>query len=83
MLLKKEYEGKPLPNQRLGFGSITGKESGMEVYLHSGFWGTIFMHIPEYNCSIALNNTNDGDSDALQRVIDYVLWLGKQKNKSS
>jgi len=70
MLLKKEYnnEGKALPEQRLGFGSIVGKESGIELYLHSGFWGTIFMHIPKYNCSIAVNNTYDGDSNTLQRV---------------
>jgi len=84
MLLKKDYEniGEALPEQRLGFGSIVGKESGIEVYLHSGFWGTIFMHLPEYNCSIALNNTYDGESNALQRVLDYVIWLGN-KNKDS
>ncbi|WP_350286312.1 serine hydrolase domain-containing protein [uncultured Croceitalea sp.] len=81
MLLKKSYEGKrkKLPNQRLGFTSIIGKESGTEVYLHSGFWGTIFLHIPAYNCSIALNYTYDGDSEALQRTIDFVLEQGKKK----
>jgi len=84
MLLKREYDskGNALPEQRLGFTSIVGKQSGIELYLHSGFWGTNFMHIPEYNCSIAINNTYDGDSSALQRVLDYVIWLGK-KNKDS
>nr|WP_299346384.1 serine hydrolase domain-containing protein [Allomuricauda sp.] len=81
MLLKKEFDdkGEGLPEQRLGFGSIVGKKSGLEVYMHTGFWGTVFMHIPAYNCSIAFNNTNDGDSEVLQRTIDYVLELGKKK----
>lgn len=81
MLLKKEYEltGKNLPTARLGFGSIVVKETGLELYLHSGFWGTLFIHIPEYNCSIAINDTNNTDSDATQRVIDYVRWLYKNR----
>lgn len=83
MLLKKEYDGKgkSLPSQRLGFGAIVGKKSGLEVYLHTGFWGTVFMHIPKYNCSIALNNTNEGDSAVLQRTLDYVVKLGKKQGK--
>ncbi len=81
MLLKMGYEDRSgvLPAQRLGFTSIIGKKSGVEVYLHSGFWGTVFMHIPAYNCSIALNNTYDGNSDVLQQTIDYVLAKGKNK----
>jgi D-alanyl-D-alanine carboxypeptidase len=83
MLLKKEYDNieKMLPSQRLGFGSILGKETGIEAYLHSGFWGTAFMHFPRYNCSIAMNNTNDGDSEVLQRVVDYIRWLDEEKKK--
>jgi len=85
MLLKQAYasQGQPLPNQRLGFTTIIGKTSGLEVYLHSGFWGTVFMHIPAYNCSIAINNPYDGDSKALQRVLDYVIWLGKKNKKGN
>ena len=81
MLLKKEYrtDGKSLPDQRLGFGSIVGKESGLEVYMHDGFWSTVFIHIPAFNCSIAMNNTNDADSKVLQRTIDYVRWVNKEK----
>ncbi len=81
MLLKMGYGDRSgvLPAQRLGFTSIIGKKSGVEVYLHSGFWGTVFMHIPAYNCSIALNNTYDGNSDVLQQTIDYVLAKGKNK----
>ncbi|NER17138.1 serine hydrolase domain-containing protein [Spongiivirga citrea] len=83
MLLQKEYDanGKELPNQRLGFGSIKGKDSGIEVFLHSGFWGTLFLHFPAYNCSIAINDTNDGDNMITQRVIDYVQWLAERKQQ--
>ncbi len=83
MLLKKAYPGKEkkLPNQRLGFGAIVGKKTGLEVYLHTGFWGTVFMHIPKYNCSIALNNTNDGDSAVLQRTLDYIVQKGKKQGE--
>ena len=82
MLLKKEYKSleKELPEQRLGFGAIVGKESGVELYTHSGFWGTVFMHHKDYNCSIALNYTNDGDTKVLQRVIDYIKWLHDRQN---
>ena len=81
MLLKKEYQRttKRLPTARLGFGSVVGKESGLELYVHSGFWGTLFIHIPSYNCSIAINDTNNTDSEATQRVVDYVKWLNENK----
>lgn len=84
MLLKKGFveNSRPLPEKRLGFGSIVGKKSGLEVYLHEGFWGTVFLHIPQYNCSIAINHTNDGDSQVLQRVVDYLAWLNN-RNKDS
>lgn len=81
MLLKKNYStnGEALPNQRLGFTSVVGEKTGLTAYLHTGFWGTVFIHIPEYNCSIAMNYTYDGDSDAIQQTVDYVLELGKKK----
>ncbi|MEO1485956.1 MAG: serine hydrolase domain-containing protein [Bacteroidota bacterium] len=81
MLLLKDYDGDPLPNQRLGFTSIFGKKSGVTVYLHTGFWGTVFIHIPKCDCSIAMNYTMDGDSDALQNTIDYVLGECKKLRK--
>ena len=79
MLLREGYDsgGKELPDYRLGMGSITWKESGTEAFLHSGFWGTIFIHFPDYDCSIAVNDTN-GDSGVLQKVVDYMQWLDEQ-----
>lgn len=81
MLLKSEYTGDPLTAYRLGFGYIKGRESGVEAYMHSGFWGTLFMHFPAYNCSIAINHTTDDDNEVLQRVVDYMQWLDKEQKK--
>lgn len=78
MLLKSEFSGDPLTEYRLGFGYIKGK-SGIEAYLHSGFWGTLFIHFPAYNCSIAINHTNDESNGALQKVINYVQWLAENQ----
>ncbi len=79
MLLKKEYnsQGKTLPAQRLGFASLVGKKSGIQAYFHEGFWGTSFLYFPSYNWSIAVNYTNDGNSNVLQRVVGYMKWLNE------
>lgn len=81
MLLKKEHTNLEdvLPEQRLGFGAVVGKKSGAELYMHSGFWGTLFAHYPKFNTSIAINNTVDGDSEVFQKVINYIKWLSKNK----
>jgi len=79
MLLKSEFTGDPLTEYRLGFEYIKGKQSKIEAYMHSGFWGTLFIHFPTYNCSIAINNTNDESNGALQKVIDYVQWLAENQ----
>ncbi|MEM6892724.1 MAG: serine hydrolase domain-containing protein [Bacteroidota bacterium] len=81
MLLLKDHAGDSLPNQRLGFTSIVGEKSGVTVYLHTGFWGTVFIHIPVCNCSIAMNYTKDGESDAIQNTVDYILEQGKKYRK--
>ncbi|WP_299681547.1 serine hydrolase [uncultured Dokdonia sp.] len=79
MLLKSEFSGDPLTEYRLGFGYIKGKKSDIEAYMHSGFWGTLFIHFPAYNCSIAINHTNDESNGALQKVINYIQWLAEQQ----
>jgi D-alanyl-D-alanine carboxypeptidase len=70
--------GKALPQYRLGLEYVRGKKTKTEAFFHNGFWGTVFMHFPPENCSIAMNNTNDVDHDTLQRVVDYILWLAKR-----
>lgn len=70
MLLKSEYSRDLLAEYRLGFGYIKGKKSGIEAYMHSGFWGTLFIYFPGYDCSIAINHTVDKSNGALQKVVD-------------
>ncbi|GAA3510728.1 serine hydrolase domain-containing protein [Aquimarina addita] len=85
MLLQKDFIPKvkgELPEYRLGFGNIRSKTSDVEAFLHAGFWETIFMHFPKYNCSIAINHTN-GDSKTLQKVINYVQWLDKNQKRNT
>lgn len=79
MLLKSEFPSDQLTEYRLGLGYIKGKKSGIEAYMHSGFWGTLFIHFPAYNCSIAINHTNDESNGALQKVINYIQWLAEDK----
>ncbi len=79
MLLKKDFDSgnRNLPDYRLGLGYTKTKSSKVEVYMHSGFWGTLFVYIPAYKCSIAINHTN-GDSQTLKKVGTYIKWLQEQ-----
>jgi len=80
LLLDGRYKEGNIPKQRLGFDSYYSKKLDVETYLHSGFWGTLFVYIPSFNASIAINNTQDGDvdGDVLTNVIYYLQWLDKQ-----
>jgi len=40
------------------------------IYLHEGFWGTIWLHFPEYNWTMAANYTNDANG---VRIIQKTL----------
>lgn len=77
MLLKSEFSGDLLAKYRLGFGYIKVKKSGIEAYMHSGFWGTFFIYFPEYDCSIAINHTVDENNGALPKMVDYIQWFDK------
>lgn len=80
LLLDGRYMEGNIPKQRLGFDSYYSKKLDVETYLHSGFWGTLFVYIPTFNASIAINNTQDGDvdGDVLTNVIYYLEWLDKK-----
>ena len=42
---------------------------GLKAYMHDGFWGTSFIHIPELNCSIAVNYTHGYGYRLLKKTI--------------
>lgn len=45
---------------------------GTTIYLHEGFWGTIWLHFPEYNWTMAANYTNDANG---VRIIQKTLKI--------
>ncbi len=46
---------------------------GMDGYMHSGFWGTVILHIPDLKATIAIDTLN-GSTD---RLIKKVVWYLK------
>ena len=69
MLSKPNFPPDYIPYKdcRLGIFKIT--LYGMEVFMHSGIWGTQLIHIPAYNASIALNHTNWGQYYVLKQIV--------------
>lgn len=69
MLSKSDFSSDytPYKDYRLGVYKVT--LYGMEVFMHSGIWGTQLIHIPAYNASIALNHTNWGQYYVLKQIV--------------
>jgi len=42
---------------------------GEMVYMHKGMWGTILLHVPKYNCSIAINYANTYHDRLLKKAV--------------
>lgn len=42
---------------------------GKKAYMHNGLWGTLLVHIPEYNCTVAINYTNKYYERLLKKVV--------------
>lgn len=63
---------------RLGLQAVT--IFGKEAYMHSGFWQTYAIYIPEYNASIALNFTRNGSSKyAIKKAITILNQISVDK----
>ena len=83
MLSKHDFSADYVPykDYRLGIYKVT--LYGMEVFMHSGIWGTQLMYIPTYNASIALNHTNWGQYYVLKQIVHllgrYVVIHSSQK----
>ncbi len=79
MLSKQEFPVDYRPNKdyRLGVYKVT--LYGMEVFMHSGIWGTQLIHIPAYNASVALNHTNWGQYYVLKQIVHL---LGRYASKN-
>ncbi len=56
-------------------------EEGVELFMHDGFWGTLWVHIPDYNCTITTNYTNDGSAGVVSSSFRVVKELLKKQKK--
>ncbi len=52
---------------------------GMDAFMHSGFWGTKFIHVPDINITIAVDAL-DGSTDRLLKKV--ILYLKKAKDQN-
>jgi D-alanyl-D-alanine carboxypeptidase len=54
-------------NYRMGIQSVT--IDGVELFYHSGFWGSLAGYFPQYKCAIAMNFTGEYDSALVQEFV--------------
>lgn len=74
MLAPVHYREKPRMDYRKGMYMIS--INGMDVYTHTGFWGTQVIYIPSMNTSIAVNYsqvwTKSRYAPVLKEIIDIL-----------
>jgi D-alanyl-D-alanine carboxypeptidase len=74
MLTPVHYREKPRMDYRKGMYMIS--INGMDVYTHTGFWGTQVIYIPSMNTSIAVNYsqawTKSRYAPVLKEIIDIL-----------
>ncbi len=51
---------------------------GMDAYMHSGFWGTVFIHVPDLNTTIAADAVNGSTDRLLKKTILYIKNVQNQ-----
>lgn len=69
MLSKPDFPSDYIPYKDYRLGIYKINLYGMEVFMHSGIWGTQLIHIPDYNASVALNHTNWGQYYVLKQIV--------------
>jgi len=52
---------------------------GKKGYMHNGIWGTQLLHIPEMNCTIAINYTHGQRNRLMKKAVLVVNNLWKKK----
>lgn len=52
---------------------------GKKAYMHAGLWGTAIVHIPSYNCTIAVNNTAARWDRLLKQTVLVIKNLQERK----
>lgn len=67
---------KTFRDYRMGLWKVS--TYGMDVYMHSGLWGTSMVYVPELKCGIATNVTKGRSDRLLKKTILTVQNLSKQ-----
>ncbi len=55
---------------------------GEKAYMHSGLWGTHLLHLPKYNCSIAIKYVNGHGERLLKKTILVIKNLYESNQAS-
>ena len=78
MLSKSGLDEASDSDYRLGLQAVT--IFGEEAYMHSGFWQTYAIYVPEHNASIAVNFTKNGSSKyVIKKVISILSQISNDK----
>lgn len=77
MLAPVQYSEKPRLDYRKGMYLIT--INGLDVYTHTGFWGTQVVYIPSMNTSIAVNYSQVWNKRGPAPVIPEIITLLQKK----
>ena len=77
MLLPVRYNEKPSMDYRKGMYMIN--INGMDVYTHTGFWGTQVVYIPSMNTSIAVNYSQVWDKRGPAPVLPEIIAILQRK----
>jgi D-alanyl-D-alanine carboxypeptidase len=73
MLAPVHYREKPRLDYRKGMYMIS--INGMDVYTHTGFWGTQVIYIPSMNTSIAVNYSQVWTKSRYAPVLKEVIGI--------
>lgn len=73
MLAPVHYREKPRMDYRKGMYMIS--INGMDVYTHTGFWGTQVIYIPLMNTTIAVNYSQRWNERGQAPVLDELITL--------
>ena len=73
MLVPVSYREKPRMDYRKGMYMI--KVNGIDVFTHTGFWGTQVVYIPQLNTSIATNYSSVWDKRGPAPVIPEIIKI--------
>ncbi|MBK9389314.1 MAG: beta-lactamase family protein [Bacteroidetes bacterium] len=77
MLAPVHYREKPRLDYRKGMYMIS--INGMDVYTHTGFWGTQVIYIPSMNTSIAVNYSQVWNKRGPATVLSEIITLLQKK----